>query len=172
MHDKLLQSCLTFCDPMNIACQGPLSMGFSRQEYWNGLPCPSPEEMATHSSVLAWKIPWTEEPGRLQSMGSQRVGHNWETSLSLSLSPGDLPDSGIEPKCPASPALQADSLPTFPQLIPEDHLNFISKIIVFNSYGNNKILVIFWLCFHCLCEPIMSHAHHCGKWSYSITVPF
>ena len=37
----------------------------------------------THSSTLAWKIPWTEEPGRLQSMGSWRVGHNWATSLSL-----------------------------------------------------------------------------------------
>ena len=34
------------------------------------------EEMATHSSILAWKIPWTEEPGRLQSMGSLRVGHD------------------------------------------------------------------------------------------------
>ena len=34
------------------------------------------KEMATHSSILAWKIPWTEEPGRLQSMGSQRVIHN------------------------------------------------------------------------------------------------
>ena len=34
------------------------------------------KEMATHSSILAWKIPWTEEPGRLQSMRSQRVGHN------------------------------------------------------------------------------------------------
>ena len=34
------------------------------------------EEMATHSSILAWRIPWTEEAGRLQSMGSQRVGHN------------------------------------------------------------------------------------------------
>ena len=34
------------------------------------------KEMATHSSMLAWKIPWTEEPGRLQSMGSQRVGHD------------------------------------------------------------------------------------------------
>ena len=33
--------------------------------------------MATHSSALAWKIPWTEEPGRLQSMGSRRVGHDW-----------------------------------------------------------------------------------------------
>ena len=37
---------------------------------------PLEKEMATHSSILAWKIPWREEPGRLQSMGSQRVGHN------------------------------------------------------------------------------------------------
>ena len=37
---------------------------------------------ATHSSTLAWKIPWMEEPGGLQSMGSLRVGHNWATSLS------------------------------------------------------------------------------------------
>ena len=34
------------------------------------------KEMVTHSSILAWKIPWTEEPGRLQSRGSQRVGHD------------------------------------------------------------------------------------------------
>ena len=40
--------------------------------------------MAPHSSTLAWKIPWTEEPGRLQSMGLWRVGHDWATSLSLS----------------------------------------------------------------------------------------
>jgi len=39
--------------------------------------------MAPHSSTPAWKIPWTEEPGRLQSMGSLRVGHDWATSLSL-----------------------------------------------------------------------------------------
>ena len=37
---------------------------------------PLEKEMATHSSTLAWKIPWTEEPGRLQSMGSQRVRHD------------------------------------------------------------------------------------------------
>ena len=42
------------------------------------------KEMATHSSILAWKYPWTEEPHRLQSMGSQRVGHDWVTSPSLS----------------------------------------------------------------------------------------
>ena len=40
---------------------------------------PWEKEMATHFSILAWKIPWTEEPGRLQSIGSQRVGHNWVT---------------------------------------------------------------------------------------------
>ena len=39
--------------------------------------------MAPHSSTLAWKIPWKEEPGRLQSMGSPRVRHDWVTSLSL-----------------------------------------------------------------------------------------
>ena len=37
---------------------------------------PLEKEMATHSSILAWKIPWTEEPGGLQSMGSPRVGHD------------------------------------------------------------------------------------------------
>ena len=39
--------------------------------------------MAPHSSTLAWKIPWMEEPGRLQSMGSLRLGHHWATSRSL-----------------------------------------------------------------------------------------
>ena len=45
---------------------------------------PLEKEMATHSSILAWKIPWAEETGMLQSVGSQRVGHDWATSLSLS----------------------------------------------------------------------------------------
>ena len=43
---------------------------------------PLDEEMATQSSILAWKIPWTEEPGVLQSMGSQRVGHGYVTEYS------------------------------------------------------------------------------------------
>ena len=50
--------------------------------YWS--PTMIPEKaMAPHSSTLAWKIPWMEEPGRLQSMGLRRVGHDWATSLSL-----------------------------------------------------------------------------------------
>ena len=44
-------------------------------------PWVSEKAMAPHSSTLAWKIPWTEEPGRLQSMGSRRVRHDWATSL-------------------------------------------------------------------------------------------
>ena len=46
---------------------------------------PLEKEMANHSSILAWKIPWTEKPGRLQTMGSQRVRHDWVTSLSFTL---------------------------------------------------------------------------------------
>ena len=45
-----------------------------------GQEVPPRKEMATHSIILAWKIPQTEEPGGLQSMGSQRVGHDWETN--------------------------------------------------------------------------------------------
>ena len=53
-------------------------------QIWSlGREDPMEKEMATHSSTLAWKIPWTEEPGRLQSMGSQRVGHDWATWLYL-----------------------------------------------------------------------------------------
>ena len=64
---------------------------------WLGWPCcliakyvrifvtPWTKKMATHSSTLAWKIPWMEEPGRLQSMGSKRVRHDWANSLSFFL---------------------------------------------------------------------------------------
>ena len=53
-------------------------------QVWSlGWEDPLEKAMATHSSTLAWKIPWMEEPGRLQSMGLQRVGHDWATSLYL-----------------------------------------------------------------------------------------
>ena len=58
------------------------------QETWVrslGREDPLEKEMETHFSILAWRIPWTKEPGRLQSMGSQRVGHDWATSLTLLL---------------------------------------------------------------------------------------
>ena len=168
------QSCLTLCDPWTVAHQAPLSMGFSRQEHWSGLPCPSPgifptqgsnlsllhcrqilhhqsvspgkpyspnesllislpgwpradkddtgpwnfknlnhrtenpksvqslgredpleKAMAPHSSTLAWKIPWME-PNRLEYMGSQRVGHDWVTSLTFFLSFLELGKGGMK----------------------------------------------------------------------------
>ena len=122
---SVTQSCPTLCDSVGSSPQGSSVCGILQQEYWSGLPCPSPrdrkygsclgkcplepslvaqtikrlptmwetevrslgwedpleKEMATHSSTLAWKIPWMEEHGRLQSMGSQRIGHDWVTSL-------------------------------------------------------------------------------------------
>ena len=77
--------------PENVVCNCPVfSKGASlvaqtvknlpaMQETWGSSPGsgrPPGEEIATHSSILAWEIPWTEEAGRLQSMGSQRVGHD------------------------------------------------------------------------------------------------
>ena len=59
--------------------KGPYSQSYGFPEVMYGWE----KAMATHSSTLAWNIPWTEETGRLQSMGSLRVGHNWATSLSL-----------------------------------------------------------------------------------------
>ena len=52
-------------------------------EFWLMVGSTLEKEMAPHSSTLAWKIPWTEEPGRLQSLGSWRVGHDSASSLSL-----------------------------------------------------------------------------------------
>ena len=68
--------------------RGTGKLGLTYIHYWyyveNGLTIENLEKaMATHSSTLAWKIPWMEEPGALQSMGSWRVGHDWATSLSL-----------------------------------------------------------------------------------------
>ena len=57
---------------------------------------PLEEEMSTHSSILAWRILWTEESGRLQSMGSQRVGHNWSDSARVHAPVGRLINSWTE----------------------------------------------------------------------------
>ena len=58
--------------------KNPLAMWETRVQYlgWEDL---LEKGMATHSSILAWRIPWTEKPGGLQSLGSQRVGHDSET---------------------------------------------------------------------------------------------
>ena len=64
---------ISFCKPILII---PIKISMGKLHI-------SEKAMATHSSTLAWKIPWTEEPGGLQSMGSLRVRHDWVTSLSL-----------------------------------------------------------------------------------------
>ena len=56
------------------------------QEMWVpslGQEDPLEEDMTTHSSILAWEVPWPEEPGRLQTMGSQRAGHNLATEYAM-----------------------------------------------------------------------------------------
>ena len=68
---------------------------------WRSLSIHSEKVMAPHSSTLAWKIPWTEEPGRLQSMGSWRVGHDWATSLSLFCS-GEGNGNPLQYSCPGT----------------------------------------------------------------------
>ena len=66
----LVLSCI-FCQALKTS-----SISHPWELFWE-------KAMATHSRTLAWKIPWTEEPGKLQFMGSLRVGHDWATSLSL-----------------------------------------------------------------------------------------
>ena len=66
---SVVQLCLTLCDPMTVARQAPLSMGFSRQEYWSGLPCPPPGDLPDPgiepaSPVLAARFFATELPGK------------------------------------------------------------------------------------------------------------
>ena len=58
---------------------------------FRGWEDPPGEEMAARSSILAWKIPWTEEPGRLQSTGSQKIGHEWATEHSAQLALMSVP---------------------------------------------------------------------------------
>ena len=107
--------------PWTVAYQAPLSMGFSRQENWSGVPRLSPHkmsrigksietEMATHSSTLAWKIPQMEEPDRLQSMGSQRIRQDWATSLTLIETEGASLVSQTVKNLPAMQETQVQSL--------------------------------------------------------------
>ena len=74
--------CGHFCPPLSYQCfSSSLTLILLKEIQKTGQIVNVP-----HSSTLAWKIPWTEEPGRLQSMGLLRVRHNWATSLSFSLS--------------------------------------------------------------------------------------
>ena len=99
MSPKPLTTLSEGCEEISVTLSGSklLPSGSRPSSDWQHLPLLSltdaflrfspqyslEKAMATHSSTLAWKIPWMEEPGGLQSMGSQRVRHDWATSLSL-----------------------------------------------------------------------------------------
>ena len=85
-----------------------------------GLGISSGEGNRTHSSILAWEIPWTEEPGRLQSMGSQRVGHDWATSISFFLSFFPVLNQGPDrenQRCCSPPGWPLSNFPPTPSAI-------------------------------------------------------
>ena len=67
----------------SLVAQSVKNLPAMRKTWVQSLDLEDPVEkgMATHSCMLAWRIPWTEEPGRLQSVGSQRVGHNEQLTL-------------------------------------------------------------------------------------------
>ena len=73
------------------------------QYLWATLQIRTEKALATHSSTLAWKIPWTEEPGGLQSMGSLRVGHDWATSLSRLSCIGERNGNPLQCSCLENP---------------------------------------------------------------------
>ena len=87
------------------------------QETWaqsRGWGNPLEEGMATHSSILAWRVPWTEEPGGLQSVGLQRVGHDWAAKHSTEVS---SKTSRLDIQCLAAFLCCPASSPPYTQLV-------------------------------------------------------
>ena len=113
------------------------------------------KEMATHSSTLAWKIPWTEDPGRLWSMGSQRVRHDWATSLSLSLSGAFLVAQGL--KNPPANAGDMGLIPALGRSPGEGNGNPLQN----SCLGNLMHRGAWWLIVHGLYSLVV-----CSPWSH------
>ena len=97
-HSSFICSLLIFVAWASLVAQMVKCLPTMRetQVRYPGWEDPLEKEMATHSSTLVWKIPWMEETGRLQSMGSERVRHNWETSLSFFFTLVRLPDTSYK----------------------------------------------------------------------------
>ena len=105
--------------------------------------------MAPHSSTLAWKIPWTKEPGRLQSMGSLRVRHDWATSLSLSCT-GEGNGNPLQCSCLGNP---------------RDGGAWCAAIYgVAQSWTQLKRLSSSNLCFICLCQQEILSTYRHWEW--------
>ena len=110
---------------------------------------PLEKGMATHSSILAWRIPRTEEPGRIQSMGSQRVGHNWAANTFT------FPTTSGLSGCPSflGQGLSRTSTTLKSQLF------CYSNYPVLNLQNSFWRIPLFW-CFQCF--------RHLGKWSSAV----
>ena len=105
---------------------------------------PLEKEMAIHSSTLAWKIPWKEEPDRLQSMGSQRVGHDWATSLSLHYLGAKWPwTSYLTYQCLGFLLCKMNVARRVPNLnsFYEDLISYVCKVLQAGT-GNNKLSLL------------------------------
>ena len=99
--------------------------------------------MAIHSSTLAWKIPWSEKPGRLQSMGSQRVGHDWATSLHFT----SLIDNISNEKLTLIPT------------VPSPHLHSLLKPVALNLRVHQNYLEGCWVQpLECLIQEVWDKA--------------
>ena len=101
---------LTLCNPWTVACQAPLSMGFSRQEYWNGLPFPSPGDLhdpgiESASPVLAGRFFTTEPPGKPQYFSAAAAAKSLQSCPTLC-----DPRDGSPPGSPIPGILQARTL--------------------------------------------------------------
>ena len=82
----LTRNILTMVSPMAQRVKNPCNAGDTGDSCLILGEDPLEKEMATHSSILAWETPWTKKPGRLQSMWSQRVRHDWVTKYTLMIS--------------------------------------------------------------------------------------
>ena len=97
---------------------------------------PLEKEMATHSSTLAWKIPWMEEPGRPQSVRSQRVGDNWATSPSWEVQGFSSSSVGKDSACNAG---DSGSVPALGRSPGEGHGNQLRYSWLENPHGQRSL---------------------------------
>ena len=131
------------------------------QETWVrslGWEDPLEKEMAIHSSTIAWKIPWTQEPGRLQSMGSQRVRHDWATSLTYERQlehEGHM--SGLQGVCLKSKAFMVHKLVK---------IKFLVHLWIFESESNSVTFNSLWP--HGLYSPWNSLGQNTGVGNCSL----
>ena len=133
---------------------------------------PLEDEMATHSSILAWRIPGTEEPGGLQSMGLQKVGHYWATNThiqkvhkllvyNLQMLTESLPISG-NITSPGSPK------PSLNHLLGTTFPNFPFAILTSTEIDCFCLFLFFCKWNHTVCTPLCLTCSQCCLWNSSM----